>query len=221
MTAESPLRLYSYWRSSASYRVRIALELKSLPYDYVPVHLLRDSGEQHGAAYREVNPQARVPALVVGGETITQSLAILEYLEETHPHPALLPVDALGRARVRSLALLIACDIQPLQNLAVTQYLKRSMGQEEGAVKAWLHEWIGRGLTALEARLARDAATGRFCHGEAPTIADACLVPQCYAAARAGIDLARYPTVARIDATCREFEAFRRAAPEAQPDREG
>jgi maleylacetoacetate isomerase len=217
MNAGNTLRLYSYWRSSASYRVRIALELKNLPYDYLPVHLVRNAGEQNQPAYRKVNPQGRVPALETEGRILTQSLAILEYLEETHPQPALLPVDALGRARVRSIAMLIACDIQPLQNLVVTQYLQATMKADEAAVRAWLHEWIGRGLTALEARLA-DAGTGRFCHGDAPTLADACLVPQCYTAGRFGIDIARYPRIAAIEANCRELEAFRRAAPDAQPD---
>lgn len=221
MTDGAPLRLYSYWRSSASYRVRIALELKSLRYEYLPVHLLRDGGEQHGAAFRGVNPQGRVPALEVADQVITQSLAILEYLEESHPHPALLPPDANGRARVRSLALLIACDIQPLQNIAVTRYLKEPLGHDQAAITAWLHEWIGRGLTALEARLAGEPETGRFCHGDAPGMADACLVPQCHAAARVGVDVTRYPTIAGIDANCRELVAFARAAPEAQPDREG
>lgn len=212
------LRLYSYWRSSASYRVRIALELKGLRYDYLPVHLVRNAGEQHQAAYRAVNPQGRVPALEVDGDVVTQSPAILEYLEEAYPQPALLPLDMLGRARARSLAMVIACDIQPLQNIAVTQYLKATLGLDEAAVNAWLREWIGRGLAAVEARLARDRETGRFCHGDTPTLADVCLVPQCYAAGRVGLDVAGYPSIARINAACRELEAFRRAAPEAQPD---
>jgi maleylacetoacetate isomerase len=214
----SPLGLYSYWRSSASYRVRIALALKGLEHEYRAVHLLRDGGEQHGPAYRAVNPQARVPALEADGRVITQSLAILEFLEEAWPRPALLPVGLHARARVRSLALTVACDVQPLQNIAVTQYLKKTLGADEAALTAWLHEWIGRGLAAVEARLAGDGDTGRFCHADAPTIADACLVPQCYAARRVGIDVARYPTIARIEATCTELEAFRRAAPDAQPD---
>jgi maleylacetoacetate isomerase len=212
------LRLYSYWRSSAAWRVRIALELKGLPYEYVPVHLVRDGGEQHKAEYRAINPQSRVPTLEYGELTIPQSLAILEWLEETHPEPALLPRDPAGRARVRSLALLIACDIQPLQNVSVTQYLNTTAGLPDDAVNRWLSEWIGRGMAALEARLAKDAATGRFAHGDEPTIADACIVPQCYASARFGVRLDDYPTIARINAACTELAAFARAAPDAQPD---
>ena len=212
------LRLYSYWRSSAAWRVRIALELKGLPYEYVPVHLVRDGGEQHKADYRAINPQSRVPTLEYGELRIPQSLAILEWLEETHPEPALLPKDAAGRARVRSLALLIASDVQPLQNVSVTQYLSTTAGLPDEAVNRWLAEWIGRGMAALETRLARDPATGRFAHGDEPTIADACIVPQCYASARFGVGLAEYPTVARINAACAELPAFARAAPDAQPD---
>jgi maleylacetoacetate isomerase len=218
MSAAARSRLYSYWRSSASYRVRIALALKGLPYDYLAVDLAKGGGEQNQPAYRAVNPQGRVPALETDGRILTQSLAILEYLEETHPQPPLLPADAFGRARVRSLAGIVACDIQPLQNLVVTQYLRDRLGVDDATVKAWLQEWIGRGLAALEARLAHEPGTGRFCHGDHPGMADACLVPQVYAAQRFGVDLARFPTVARIDATCRALAAFRHAAPEAQPD---
>jgi maleylacetoacetate isomerase len=213
------LKLYSYWRSSASYRVRIALALKGLPYDYIAVDLTKDGGQQNQAAYRGVNPQGRVPSLEAEGRILTQSLAILEYLEEAYPEPALLPRDPFGRARVRSLAGIIACDIQPLQNLCVTQYLKDRLSLDDPAVKTWLREWIGRGLEALEARLAGERDTGRFCHGDRPTMADACLVPQCYAATRFGVEAG--PTVARIDAACRELQAFRDAAPEAQPDAPG
>jgi maleylacetoacetate isomerase len=218
MNETRKLRLWSYWRSSASYRVRIALNLKGLPYETLPVHLVRGGGEQHQPAYLAVNPQARVPALDAGGGVVTQSLAIIEYLEEAHPRPALLPADPVARARVRSLALTIACDIQPLQNIAVTQYLKTMLRADDAAITAWLHEWIGRGLAAVEALLARDPESGRFCQGDSPSLADACLVPQCYAARRVGLDLGPYPTVARIDDACRELEAFRRAAPEAQPN---
>ena len=212
------LRLYSYWRSSASYRVRIALGIKGLRFDYLAVNLAKSGGEQNQPAYRAVNPQGRVPSLEVDGRVLTQSMAILEYLEEAHPAPALLPADVFGRARVRSLANIVACDIQPLQNLVVTQYLQGRLGLDDAAVKAWLQEWIGRGLAALEASLERDHATSRFCHGDQPTLADVCLVPQCYAATRFGIELGRYPTIARINAACQEREDFRRAAPEAQPD---
>jgi maleylacetoacetate isomerase len=212
------LALYSFWRSSASYRVRIALGLKSLPYDYHAVNLARGAGEQFDAAYREVNPQARVPALRSGGHVLLQSIAILEWLEEAHPVPALLPADPFARARVRSLAQLIAADIQPLQNISVTKYLREKLGAGDAAVTAWLREWIGRGLAAFEARLASEAGTGRFCHGDSPTHADCCLVPQLYAARRFGVDPTGYPTIARVEAVCLGLEAFRVAAPERQPD---
>lgn len=212
------IRLYSYWRSSCSYRVRIALALKNLPYRYHAVHLLQHGGEQHQASYRAINPQGRVPSLSIDGHLLTQSMAILEYLEETRPQPALLPVDPAGRARVRALAAVVTCDIQPLQNLGVTQYLHDSLGSSKDQVRAWLQHWITHGLTALEAQLARDADTGRYCHGETPTLADVCLVPQCYAALRFGVMLTDYPTITRIYESCLALDAFQRAAPEVQPD---
>ena len=213
------LRLYSYWRSSAAYRVRLALEYKGLPFDYVPVHLMRDGGEQFGAAYLRVNPQSRVPALEVGGVVLTQSMAILEWLDEAWPDtPRLLPGSALERARVRSLAQLIVADIQPLQNTAVVRRLREQHGFSDEQVKDWMGEWIGRGLRALEQRLGSEPGTGRFCHGDSPTLADVCLVPQCYASRRVGVDPAQFPRIAAIDAACREIEAFQRAAPERQPD---
>jgi len=213
------LRLHSYWRSSAAYRVRLALHYKGLAYHYLPVHLLRDGGEQFGAAYLEINPQSRVPALEVDGQVLTQSMAILEWLEEAYPAaPRLLPADAFGRARVRSLAQLIVADIQPLQNTAVVRLLREQHGWTDEQVKGWLREWIGRGLRALEQRLAREPGTGTHCHGDTPTLADVCLVPQCYAAQRFGVDPAQFPRIAAIDAACRELEAFQGAAPERQPD---
>jgi len=215
------LRLYSYWRSSASWRVRIALELKGLPYEYVPVHLIRNGGEQHGSAYKAINPQSRVPTLEVDDLRITQSLAMIEWLEDTHPEPALLPADPAGRARARSLAQLVACDIQPLQNLSTSQYLADAMQLPDDKVNQWLVDWIRRGMTALEARLALEPGTGRFSHRDEPTIADACLVPQCYAAARFGVDPGTFPTIARIDAACSALPAFQRAEPAAQPDAPG
>lgn len=214
------LTLHTYYRSSASYRVRIALGLKGLLWAAAAVHLTRDGGQQHGAAFRGLNPQGRVPALVDGDLVVTQSLAIIEYLDETRPLPPLLPADAAGRARVRSLAQLIACDIQPLQNLSVTRYLSRDLGLDEPRVKAWLVHWISGGLAAFEARLATEPATGRFVHGDTPGLADCCLVPQCYAARRFGVDTAAFPTLAAIERRCLELPAFAAAAPEAQPDAE-
>lgn len=212
------MKLYSYWRSSASFRVRIALQLKGLAYEYVPVHLSQDGGQQHGERYRALNPQGRVPSLEVDGRVLTQSLAIIEWLEDTHPQPALLPQDPWERARVRALAQIVACDIQPLGNLAVLQYLRSRCAQDDVALAGWQKEWIHRGFSALEARLVREPATGRYCHGEEPTLADICLIPQCYNARRVQMDLAAYPAIQRIFSACSEHPAFQRAAPDAQPD---
>lgn len=212
------MRLYTYWRSSSAYRVRIALNLKGLDWESVPVHLVRDGGEQHRPEYRAVNPHGQVPALEDGELTLTESLAIIEYLEETRPEPALLPGDAAGRARVRSLALLVACGIQPLNNLGVLQYLGEAAGLDQAWRDRWYRHWVCVGFDALEARLARDPATGRFCHGDTPGLADCCLVPQVYNARRYGCELEPYPTLVRIDAECAQLEAFRAAAPEQQPD---
>ena len=212
------MRLYTYWRSSSAYRVRIALNLKGLDWESVPVHLVRDGGEQHRPGYRAVNPQGLVPALEDGELTLTESLAIIEYLEETRPEPALLPADPAGRARVRSLALLVACSIQPLNNLGVLQYLGAAAGLDQEGRDQWYRHWVSAGFDALETRLAREPATGRFCHGDTPGLADCCLVPQVYNARRYGCDLGPYPTIARIDAECAKLEAFSAAAPEQQPD---
>lgn len=214
------LRLYTYFRSSAAYRVRIALALKGLAYESVPVHLLRGGGEQLQDAYRAVNPAVLVPALQDGAVTLTQSLAILEYLEETHPQPALLPPDALGRARVRALALSVACDIHPLNNLRVLRYLNHPLEQPEEVRNTWACHWMGLGLQAIEAQLARDPQTGLCCHGDTPTLADCCLVPQVFNARRFGLDLAPYPTVRRIAQHCEGLAPFQAAHPACQPDAE-
>jgi maleylpyruvate isomerase len=214
------MKLYDYFRSSASYRVRIGLKLKGLDYEAVPVHLIKDGGQQLQAGYRAVNPSALVPALQDNGATITQSLAILEYLDEAHPMVPLMPRDALGRARVRSLALVIACDIHPINNLRVLRYLVKEAGLTEEAKNAWYMHWVQEGFAALEAHLAGSADTGRFCHGDTPTIADCLLVPQVFNAVRFNIDLAPYPTIARIDAECRTLPAFIAAHPSQQGDAE-
>ena len=215
---DTALKLYGYYRSSASYRVRIALNLKGLDYESVPVHLRR--GAQREPEYRRLNPQARVPVLSDGEAVLTQSLAIVEYLEETAPEPALLPPDPLGRARVRALAAVIASDIQPLQNLMVLDYLSAELGHDEAASRRWCRHWIERGLGDFEALLVGEAQRGAYCHGEAPGLADLALVPQVYNARRFGCDLTACPTLQRIDATCRALPAFAAAAPENQPDAE-
>ena len=212
------MKLYTYWRSTAAYRVRIALHLKALPCEQEPVHLVKDGGEQHKADYRALNPQGLVPALVDKGRVITQSLAILEYLEETHPEPALLPQDPMDRARVRSLAQIIACEVHPLNNLRVLKYLGDELGLKEPEKQGWYHHWLEQGLKPLEQRLANESHTVRFCHGDSVTWADICLVPQLYNARRFEFPLEDYPTLVRIDTACRELDAFRAAAPEAQPD---
>ncbi len=209
--------LYGYFRSSAAYRVRIALNLKGLAYDQAPVNLVR--GEQRGDDFRARNPQGLVPVLETDeGQRLTQSLAICEYLEERYPAPALLPADAAGRARVRALAQLVASEIHPLDNLRVLKYLVHELEVDDAAKLAWYHHWIHEGFAALEAMLTREAGTGEFCHGDTPTLADICLVPQVFNAERFDCDLSAYPTIRRIVATCRALPAFQQAAPEAQPD---
>lgn len=211
------LVLYDYWRSSAAYRVRIALHLKGLSYETRPVNLLHEGGEQHLPDYRAINPQQLVPCLLDGDRVITQSLAILEYLDETQPQAPLLPVDARGRARVRALALALACDAHPLGNLRVLQRLETQFAASEMQCIEWAGHWIALGFEALEAMLVDNAATGRYCHGDTPGLADACLVPQVYNAWRRQVPLDDYPTVQRIYHECCALEAFQRAAPEAQP----
>jgi maleylpyruvate isomerase len=213
------LQLYSYFRSSAAYRVRIALELKGLPYSYVPVHLLKDGGAQHAPPYQRLNPTELVPTLVDhDGYALGQSLAIMEYLDETQPEPALLPRDALGRARVRALAQSVACEIHPLNNLRVLQYLERDLGVTEAARSDWYRHWITLGFTALERMLASTPATGRFCHGDSPGLADCCLIPQIANARRFDTPLEAFPTIRRIEAACLALPAFQKAAPQVQPD---
>jgi maleylacetoacetate isomerase len=212
------LVLYTYFRSSASYRVRIALELKGLAYKAVPVHLVRDGGEQHAAAFATLNPAELVPVLVDGALTLTQSLPIIEYLDEVHPAPALLPPDAAGRARVRAIAQTIACEIHPLNNLRVLQRLEASLGASAQTKNDWYAHWVALGFTAIESMLSESAATGLYCHGDTPTLADCCLVPQIYNAERFGVSLAAYPTLRRIGQACLELPAIKQASPEAQVD---
>lgn len=214
----SGLVLYGYWRSSAAYRVRIALNLKGLAYESRPVHLVKDGGQQHAADYAAMNPQQLVPTLRDGDRVFTQSLAIVEYLDEAFPEPPLLPVDARCRAQVRALAQVVACDVHPLGNLRVLQYLERELSVDEAARKTWSRHWIATGFAAMEAMLGENMNTGRFCYGDTPTLADVCLVPQVYNALRWHLPMEPYPTIARIHAACNELETFRAAAPERQPD---
>ena len=210
------VRLHTYFRSSTSHRVRIALNLKGLAYEPVYVQLL--AGEQRQEGYLALNPQGLVPLLEDGEVRVSQSLAIIDYLERTRPEPALLPADPAGEARVRSLALTCACDMHPLGNLRVLKYLKDPLGVDQAARDAWCRHWMELGLAAIEQRLANDPETGRFCHGDRPTLADVCLVPQVVSAGRWATDLAPYPTVRRIHAACLELEPFVRAMPANQPD---
>jgi maleylacetoacetate isomerase len=214
------MKLYTYFRSSAAYRVRIALNLKGLPYEAVPVHLLKGGGEQLKDEYRAVNPSALVPSLEDEGAILTQSMAILEYLEETHPAVPLLPSDPIARARVRALAQMVACDIHPLNNLRVLRYLVRTLGIGDDVKNEWYKHWVKEGFAALEAHLARDPAPGRFCHADMPTFADCFLVPQVYNASRFDVDMTPYPRIAAIDAACAELPAFQAAHPAQQSDAE-
>jgi maleylacetoacetate isomerase len=211
------LVLYTYWRSSAAYRVRIVLNLKGLEYEARPVHLVNDGGEHLKPAYRELSPQAQLPTLIDGFRVVRQSMAIMEYLDETRPAPPLMPVDALGRARVRELMQAVAADIHPLGNLRVLKAMEAEFGADAAKKEAWSRRWIAHGFDGLETLLVQGPA-GRYSHGDTPTLADACLVPQYYNAVRWGVDLAPYPTIRRVVEACQELEAFQRAAPEAQPD---
>lgn len=219
------LKLYTYFRSSASFRVRIALNLKGLDVDMVPIHLVKQGGEQLTEQFRRINPEALVPALVDeedenGSQVLTQSLAIMEYLDEMYPEPPLLPAAPLDRAYVRSIALAIACDIHPLNNLRVLRYLVRDLKVDEQAKNAWYRHWCEQGLAALEAKVSADGRAGKFCFGDTPTLADCCLVPQIFNARRLDCDLSGMPTLLRITENCAKVEAFSMAEPSRQPDAE-
>ncbi|HET7793418.1 MAG TPA: maleylacetoacetate isomerase [Rhizobacter sp.] len=210
------MKLYSYFRSSASFRVRIALALKGLSYDYVPVHLVKS--EHLKPPYDTMLPAHLIPALRVDDELITQSLAIIEYLDETHPEPPLLPADPLGRARVRSLALDIACEIHPINNLRVLRYLVHEMKLSEEQKNTWYRHWVETGLETVERQLAGHPSTGRFCHGDSPTLADTILVPQIFNAQRMECRTDHVPEVMRVFGECMKLDAFTAAQPSACPD---
>jgi maleylacetoacetate isomerase len=211
------VKLYSYFRSSAAFRVRIALNLKGIAYETASIHLVKDGGHNKRPEFRAVNPQMRVPVLVApGGEHLLQSLAIIEYLDETQPEPPLLPKDPIGRAKARALADLIACDIHPLNNTSPLRYLKHELHQEQSTIDAWYHHWVITGFEALEALL----ESGPYACGKAVTIADLCLVPQVYNARRLKVPLEKFPKIVAVDAACMALPAFDRARPENQPDAE-
>jgi maleylacetoacetate isomerase len=211
------VKLYSYFRSSAAYRARIALNLKGLAYETISVHLVKDGGHNRRPEFRAINPQMRVPVLITdAGDTLLQSLAIIEYLDETHPEPPLLPKDPLARAKVRALSELIACDIHPLNNTSPLRYLKHQMGQPQSAIDAWYHHWVIEGFTALEALI----EPAPYTCGKAVTLADVCLVPQVANARRLKVPLEKFPKIVAADAACLALSAFDRARPENQPDAE-
>jgi maleylpyruvate isomerase len=211
------MKLYTYFRSSAAFRVRIALNLKGLPYEMVPIHLTKDGGRQFSPEFRAINPQMRVPALVLSnGEVLTQSLAIIEYLDDIQPEPPLLPADALARAKVRAVAQIIACDIHPLNNLIALRYLKRQLKHEQPEIDAWYHHWIIEGFTALEDTI----APGPYACGSQVTLADICLVPQVFNARRLKVPLDKFPKIVAVETACLKLPAFDKARPENQPDAE-
>jgi len=211
------VKLYTYFRSSAAYRVRIALNLKGLSYDMVPVHLTRDGGQQHKLEFQKINPQRRVPALELSsGDVLTQSLAIIEYLDEIEPEPPFLPADALERAHVRALAQIVACDIHPLNNLITLQYLKRVLKHEQAEIDAWYHHWVIEGFTALERML----GPGPYAHGAHVSLADICLIPQVFNARRLKVPLDAFPKIVAVEQACLKLPAFDKTRPENQPDAE-
>ncbi len=213
------MKLHGYFRSSAAFRVRIALNLKGIVYEQASIHLRRN--EQRRPDYLSLQPQGLVPALEDEGEVFIQSLAIVEYLDETVPEPPLLPGHPAERARVRALAQAVACDIHPIDNLRVLRYLSSPLGHDEKTIETWFNHWIKLGFEAIEGLLAGDEQTGRFCHGDTPTIADVCLVPQVFNARRyPSFDLAPYPTIMRVFENCMKLDAFEKARPEKQPDAE-
>ena len=214
------MKLYTFFRSSASYRVRIALNLKRIPYEQAAIHLRRGGGEQLGAAYKSINPQALVPALEDKGRILTQSLAIIEYLDEQYPNPPLLPKAPADKALVRSMALVIACEVHPIQNLRVLNYVKANYNQSDEQVNRWAQHWIDLGLDALQQMIVAQSKRGKFCYGESPTLADICLIPQLGNARRYGCELAKFPAILEIEKNCNALEAFVNAAPEKQPDAE-
>ena len=211
------MKLYTYFRSSAAYRARIALNLKGLDYEMVPIHLTKDGGQHKSAAYRAVNAQMRVPALALdSGDILVQSLAIIDYLDETHRDPPLLPSDPLSRAHVRAIAQVVSCDIHPINNLAVLQYLRRQLKHEQPEIDAWYHHWIHAGFEALETML----RPGPYAYGARVTLADVCLVPQVFNARRLKVPLDKYPNIVAADAACAKLAEFQHAHPDNQPDAE-
>lgn len=220
MTPSNQLVLHNYFRSSAAYRVRIAMNLKGLDYSYVPVHLTRDGGMQFKEAYKSMNPQQLVPLLDDDGFQLSQSLAIIEYLDEKFPTKALIPSSLEGRARVRQIALAISCDIHPLQNLRVLKYLTGELGLSEESKLGWIRHWLSIGLEALETDLSRSPTRGKFCFGDSPTMADCALVPQMFSAIRFGVETATYPTLNAIYEACELVPAIAAASPSRQIDAE-
>ena len=211
------MKLYTYFRSSAAYRVRIALNLKGLSYESIPIHLIKDGGRNKTPEYRAINPQMKVPTLVLdSGDVLTQSLAILNYLDETHPEPPFLPKDLVARAQIRAAGLLIACEIHPLNNTAPLRYLKNQLKHKQAEIDAWYHHWVQDGFEALETML----RPGPYCFGGAVTFADICLVPQVYNARRLKVPLDKFPKIVAADAALQKLPAFEKARPENQPDAE-